>query len=201
MTAKRRLAITAAIASTALLGACGTGFDAQTNQPYQPGIGANVRSGDVQVYNALLVENSDGTVSFAGGLLNTTDEPMRYAEAALAPLDEPTEAAPVEAVPFDLEPDVLFSVETEGGLSGLDAAGLTAGDYGVMTIEFDTGATLSVEAPVVERTAMYREVPASAPDSGGDEDTDGPFPEGDAADTEDDPDVAEANPPEGPSDG
>ena len=60
-----RLAALAAIATLGLAGCAGTGMDAQTNAQYQPGIGANVRSGSIQLFNALAVDNGDGTATFS----------------------------------------------------------------------------------------------------------------------------------------
>ena len=81
----RRLAPAAALlAATAALGlsACsGTGMDAQTNAQYQAGVGANVRSGPIQVYNALAVDNGDGTATLSAAILNRDTTPAKLKSA------------------------------------------------------------------------------------------------------------------------
>src|SRR5215510_5282447 len=54
-------------AALVALSGCSTSFDAQTNAVYDPAAGTNARGGGVDVLNALIVDNADGT-----GTLSTT---------------------------------------------------------------------------------------------------------------------------------
>ena len=55
------MGLLAAAAAIALGGCAGTGTDAQTNAQYQAGVGANVRTGTIQLYNALATVEFDAT--------------------------------------------------------------------------------------------------------------------------------------------
>src|SRR4051794_15688522 len=71
---RRRLAAASLAVTTMLsLGACGTGFSAQTNQVYQPAVGADAR-GDVDALNTLLVANPNGSATVSVGLQNNLTE-------------------------------------------------------------------------------------------------------------------------------
>lgn len=159
----RRLA---AAASTILLSlgltACGTGGDAALNQQYQPGIGANVRVGDVEIHNALLVRNEDGTLSFSAGLVNTSDTAQRLESATLTPLggSETVEAEIFE--PVTVAPNALYTIGGQGELAGIDGEPFTAGGYARVTLTFSGAGDVTVEAPSVERSPMYDSV-ASEP--------------------------------------
>src|SRR5689334_1587221 len=76
-----RMALLATTAAFGLSGCAGTGMDAQTNAPYQSGIGANVRSGSIQLFNALAVDNGDGTATFSAAILNRADTPAKLTGA------------------------------------------------------------------------------------------------------------------------
>src|SRR4051794_5238829 len=76
-----RLAAAAAVAMVALGGCSGTGMDAQTNAQYQSGVGANVRTGSIQLYNALAVDNGDGTATFSASILNRDETAVKLTGA------------------------------------------------------------------------------------------------------------------------
>lgn len=180
----RRLAA-ATLALTAALGlsGCGVGMEAQTSQQYQPGIGANVREGDVQLYNALLVLDPDGTLAFSAGLLNATDDEQQLVGATFVPLDggEPVQAEPGTDV--TLEPQDLFTIGTEGELAGIDGANFVEGRYVTATLVFADAGEVTVEAPIVRRSAMYSSV-ASAPAESAEDEAQQQAEEAEAAETE-----------------
>src|SRR4051812_25970239 len=70
----RRLAAVAALLAVPALSSCGVNFSAQTDQVYTPAEGANDRSGDVDVLNALIVSDQEGTGRFIAGFSNNKDK-------------------------------------------------------------------------------------------------------------------------------
>ncbi|MGJ9411548.1 hypothetical protein ACHAAC_02465 [Aeromicrobium sp. CF4.19] len=162
---RRLAAATLALAAAVGLSACGTGFDAATNQQYQPGIGANQREGDVTVYNALLVQNSDGTLSFSGGIVNDVDEPQTLEGASFVPSTSEDDAAELTEVTPSSEVTVaaggVFTIGSAGELAGLEVPGTSEGRYVTITLTFDGAGDVTVDAPVVERTADYSGVAAA----------------------------------------
>ncbi|EFQ84678.1 hypothetical protein HMPREF0063_10019 [Aeromicrobium marinum DSM 15272] len=163
-----RLRRSSAAAATALalttLGACGTSFDAQVNQPYQAGIGADLRATDVQVLGALFVENFDGSGTFSGTLLNTTERVQDLTGFTVTD-GEGTElevssdggdlSLPVRrAVQLGIEDSKVFFAED-----------VEAGRYYTITLSFDGAADVEIRVPAVTRNDIYSTVvtPLTAP--------------------------------------
>ncbi len=115
-TVRTRRLTAATLMLTAALGltACGTGGSTQTNQQYQPGIGANVRTGDVRLYNALLVANTDDTYALSVGLLNTTDEEQTLESVTVRPLEGSGSVTAEPALPVELQPRQLYTLGRQG---------------------------------------------------------------------------------------
>lgn len=155
----RQLAAATAVAALAIAGCSGTGVDAQTNAQYQPGIGANVRTGPIQLFNALAVDNGNGTATFSASIINhdTTAAKLQSAKAVTS------KGAEIKATtaPAIIAPGRVFNA---GKAAAVILAGkkLAAGQYVDVTLVFDGGRKVSVEAPVVARNATYDGV-ASGP--------------------------------------
>lgn len=134
----------AAVAPFALSG-CGTSFGAQTNQQYQAGVGANLRTGPVEVYNGLFVANPSGTATFSGGVLSRDETTITAVTV---------DGKQVRIQPIELAPNTL---KTLGAGGEIVAPGIEPGAY--VTIVMTTqDSDVTVEVPVVERTEEYAEV-------------------------------------------
>ena len=139
----------------ALAGCIATGTKAATNAQYQPGIGANLNSGQVQLYNALVVDNGDGTGTVSVLISNTTDEPQK-----LDTVSATTSSG--ESVDVTTAPAI---VGANGSLSTgpaatavLESDAVTAGTYVRLTFTFDRAGDVTIEAPVVTRDSTYDDV-------------------------------------------
>ncbi|MCD9196695.1 hypothetical protein [Aeromicrobium wangtongii] len=148
---RRRLsAASLALVAGLALSACGTGFGAQTNQVYQPAVGANAR-GDIESQNTLLVGNEDGSATLSAALLNTTDADETITSVAVTGADGEslTVRAPKSAV--KLPSDVLITI---GGASTafVVTEGAEPGAYVKLTYTFSKSGDLTIEVPVVART-------------------------------------------------
>jgi hypothetical protein len=153
-----RIAATS-LALAATLGAAGctlTGVDAQTNQQYQAGAGANLRTGEVHLYNALAVDNGDGTATLSTVILNTTDETQKL-DGAAAEVTDDGSPVDVETAPAIIGPQDTFDTGPAATVV-FTSDDMTAGDYITITLLFDKAGEVSIQAPVVKRTAMYQDV-------------------------------------------
>ena len=157
----RRVAALAAVATIGLAGCAGTGFTAQTNEQYQAGIGANVRTGPIRLYNALAVANGDGTATFSAAILNRSGSPAKLTGASARGSNG--SAVSVTTAPAIIDPGQVFSTGKGGTVMLADKA-LKAGSYVNVTLKFSGGDRVSVDAPVVARNATYDGV---ATNSGG----------------------------------
>jgi copper(I)-binding protein len=154
-----------AATAVALAGCSGTGFDAQTNQQYQAGVGANLRTGQIQLFNTLAVDNGDGTATLSTVIVNTTDETQKL-EAVNATISDSGEPVDFEAAPAIIGPGDSFNTGPAATVM-LTGGVVEAGDYVTLTLAFDRAGEVTIEAPVVTRTEMYSEV-AKEPGGSGD---------------------------------
>lgn len=157
---RRAAAVAAALTATVGLSACGTGMSAQTNQQYQAGIGANLRTGPMLALNTLFVDNGDGTATLSTAFVNKSESQQELQGVTVTVGDNsPATAEPSSAV-----------FVSPGGSRSIGAAGeivvqldsLTAGAYADVVLTFDKTGDIEIEAPVVERNATYDDV-ATAP--------------------------------------
>ena len=151
-----RSAAATLLAATALglAGCSATGVDAQTNQQYQPGVGANLRTGEVQLYNTLAVDNGNGTATVSAVVVNTSDKTQKLDGVTATTSGGQVE---VKAAPAIIGPGDSFDTGPAATvvLTG-DAVG--AGDYVSLTFRFDQAGDVNIDAPVVTRTETYEEV-------------------------------------------
>ena len=149
---RRRLVATSLSAVAMLtLGACG--FDAQTNQQYQPAVGANYRSPAIDVLNTLLVSNANKSATLSASIINNTGAQQALSSVTVTTLDG-TKTLPVRSakILLPLPPDAGGFVVTNGA---------EAGYYVKVTLNFTDSAPVTIDAPVVARTADYNFVTSS----------------------------------------
>ena len=154
-------AILLAATALALSGCIGTGDDAQTNQQYQAGVGANLRTGQVHLYNALAVDNDDDSATLSTVIVNTSEDTQKLDAALATTADGST--VDTEIAPAIIGPGDSFNTGPAGTVV-LAGGAVEAGDYVTVTLTFDQAGDVTIEAPVVTRTEMYSEV---AENSGG----------------------------------
>jgi hypothetical protein len=175
---RRRTTIGLLAAAAPLLTACGAGFDAQTNQVYQPAVGVNDRSGDVFVINALVVTDGSGSGTVVASLVNTAAEDDALTEVvATATSGAPLEASALGAgidIPAgdavqlaDEGVTVSTTAVAEGSGSEQSEGGVTAGSFVTLQFVFERAQVVELHAPVVsnesEHHDMYEDVPLPTP--------------------------------------
>ncbi len=154
---RRRLAAT--FAATALLALSACGFEAQTNQQYQAAVGANSH-GDVDALNAMLVSNKDGSATVSAAFVNKTDTEQRLASVTVTTLsgEELVVRSPkLPALP--IPSDILTTLGSAGDTASYTVTqGAKAGFYVKVTFNFSDAPSVTMEVPVVARTAEYYKV-------------------------------------------
>lgn len=144
---RRRVAATALLLLVPALSACG--FSAQTDQVYQPATGVDNRDGQVNVLNALIVSAHDGAGTFAGTLVNTN---LSQADQLVSITDSKgTVAIPVP-------PNGLVNLATAGEVR-LKNADIVPGGWVSLTLQFASGQTTQIDAPVVQNKDEYADIP------------------------------------------
>lgn len=149
---RRRRLSAAALAVTAglTLSACGTGFDAQTNQVYQPAVGANER-GEVEAHNAQLVGNSDGSATLSVAVVNTLDEEQTLLSVEVSDAEGETLTVTAPKAPLPLPGGALTTLGSAEEGVYVVTEGAEPGDYVTVTLTFSESGPLTIETPVVAR--------------------------------------------------
>lgn len=159
---RRRLAATFAATTLLALSACG--FEAQTNQQYQAAVGANAH-GDVDVLNALLVANDDGSATVSAGFVNNTGDEQNLASVTITTLagEELIVRSP-KLPPLPIPVDLLTTLGSAGDTASYTVTrGAEAGYYVQATFSFSDSTPVTIEIPVVARTADYDTVTGGTP--------------------------------------
>jgi phosphohistidine phosphatase SixA len=114
--------------------------------------------GEVQVYNGLLVANTDDTYSLSAGLLNTTDTEQTLESVTVSPLSGEGSVTAEPAVPVELAPRQLFTVGRAGELADIDGSAVELGRYAELTLTFSGAGEVDISVPIVARNASYADV-------------------------------------------
>lgn len=153
----------------AISGCADTNSDAQTNAVYDAGIGSNARGGGVDVLNALIVDNGDGTGTVSATLLlNPGDFDEDEAPSSVTFDDFEVTTLDADAVDATLDDDVVLEPDEpvklgDEAFATVSGDNVAAGDMVTATFSFDADiAPVELDIPVVVRTEMYDEV-AEAP--------------------------------------
>lgn len=147
-----------AAAALSLSGCTDTNFSAQTNQPYQAGIGANLR-GDVDLLNTLLVANPDGSATLSAGAVNQADEDDSIVQVTATTLGGDTLTVSPPENDAELPTKKLVTLgQTDEETGPYLVQDAPIGQYVQLTITFESAAEATIEAPVVTRGEYYEEV-------------------------------------------
>lgn len=163
----RRSALAAFVfAAGLILTGCGTGLDAQTAQAYDAAVGSNSRGGEVEVHNALFVDNKNDTATLSAAFLNkdTADDTLTGVTVVNGD-GETIEAKLAEPIP--LKPDTLYASGKTADVL-LSGSNFAAGDFLTVTFTFTDAAEISIDVPVVVRNEMYDNIaegPVTPPDA------------------------------------
>lgn len=174
---RRPSAAVAAAVAVLALGACGTSFNAQTNQQYQAGIGADLRDSPVQVLGAMLVSDDDGNATLSATLLNKSGSDQRLTDVRLVDGQgtelELSSTSPEDLVLTDQTSRTLGSVSNDNEAQQskvYTTTGVEPGRYYTLTLTFDEAGEVEIYLPAVRRNAIYDDVvPAPTSDGAGEE--------------------------------
>lgn len=154
---RRRLAAASMVVLLPGLGACG--FGAQTNKVYQPAVGANVQGEAVDVLNAVVVSDDEGSGTFVASLVNTSlDEDDQLTGIT----GEDVEVQLGE--PVDLRADDIVNL-ADAGAALVSGERIAPGLYTRLTLEFASGQQTEVNVPVVAQEEEFADITPAEPSS------------------------------------
>ena len=74
MNVRRSIAAAVVVLAVPVLSSCGVSFGAQTDQVYNPSVGVDDQSGDVDVLNALIVSGTNGSGTVVATLVDNDQQ-------------------------------------------------------------------------------------------------------------------------------
>jgi hypothetical protein len=155
---RRRLTTAAVALALPVLtaGLSGCGFDAPTDQRYNPAVGVNHQDGTVDALNVLVVSSSDGSGALVASFANNNQQEADRLTAGTG-----------EGVQVEVSGDTEIPA---GGLLNLSDGSMTItgervvpGNFVRVTFSFENASSVSVRAPVVAHSfeGPYADVPTS----------------------------------------
>ncbi|NUR05631.1 MAG: hypothetical protein HOQ22_04505 [Nocardioidaceae bacterium] len=154
MNVRRSIAAAAVVLAAPVLSSCGVNFGAQTDQVYNPSVGVDDRSGQVDVLNALIVSGDDGSGTVVASLVNNNQE-------------QPDTLRGVGGQGLTVQPGGSTTIPP-GGLLNLATKGrifvrgenVVPGKFVDVTFTFDKANRVNLQVPVVNASnPVYADVP------------------------------------------
>jgi hypothetical protein len=148
---RRNFALTTAALLFTVPSVASCGFNYATDREYTPAVGVNNQDGVVDVLNAVIASEEDGSGTFIASLANG-DPTTAISLTALGFGSNST----IEVAPFDpIEVAPHQSVNLADG-QGIKVQGdFTKGDFLTLTLDFDNGESISMSVPVVDTTYQW----------------------------------------------
>jgi hypothetical protein len=142
----------ALLAVTGLTG-CSRGFNAETDQIYQPGPGISVRQDGVYLLNAAFVTNGSGNATLVGALLNIQLHSDALRAITVVASDGKAATTSIGPGTISLPPHQNIQLGSSGQIRA--SGGLTAGTFCKVTLTFRYGAPISTQLPVLAKTKDF----------------------------------------------
>ena len=146
---KLATAIGALVLAVPALSACG--FNYATEREYTPANGTNYQHGTVDVLNAVIVAEEDGSGTFVASLSNNAPDEAIAFESLSFGSNSTIEVAPFD--PVEVQPQSLVNL---GDGQGIKVSGdIVKGDFIELSLAFSNGETADMDVPVVAAEWEY----------------------------------------------
>lgn len=159
MTLRRSIATAAVALAVPVLSSCGSNFNAPTDQPYNPGVGVNDRSGTIDVLHALIVSGQGGSGTVVAALVNNDGENDDLLTSVAGAGDDASIGVEAEGDQVEIPAGELYQLADEGNIS-VQADQIQPGRFVELTFSFERGQSVTLEVPVVSNSEEdFAEVP------------------------------------------
>jgi hypothetical protein len=154
------------VAAVFAIAGCGSNFNAQSEQIYQPAVGLSDRSGQVYAINTLVVTNGKGDGTVIAALINQAhhDDHLRSVTVVDGKGSQ-LQVAPLPANGLRL-PSTQSVQLADSGAVRVSGPSLEAGTVVTVTFTFAQAAPVTLDVPVVEDSSTYASVPVGPAKSG-----------------------------------
>ena len=147
MNVRRSIAAAVVVLAVPVLSSCGVSFGAQTDQVYNPSVGTDDRSGDVDVLNALIVSGTNGSGTVIATLV---DNDQQNADTLKGVAGAGADASATVKVSGDttIPAGGVLNLADDSGIS-ITAKRVVPGNFVRITFSFDRAEAITVDVPVV----------------------------------------------------
>ena len=147
---RRRLASAALLLAVPTLTSCTVNFDEQTDKVYNPSVGVDDRSGEVDVLNALIVSGADGSGTICATLVN--EDQLRADQLkGVAGQGQDASIKVTPGGPTALAPGGLLNLAAQGRVFARGDK-VVPGNFVSITFTFQNAKAITVDAPVVDNS-------------------------------------------------
>lgn len=150
MNVRRSIAAAAVLLAAPALSSCGVSFGAQTDQVYNPSVGVDDRSGQVDVLNALIVSGTDGSGTVVATLVNNdqqTDDTLKGVSGAGKDAGMTVKPGGDTTIPAG----GLLNLATKGAVT-IRGQRVVPGNFVTITFSFDRAQSVALDVPVVSHS-------------------------------------------------
>ena len=150
MNVRRSIAAAAVLLAAPALSSCGVSFGAQTDQVYNPSVGVDDRSGQVDVLNALIVSGTNGSGTVVATLVNNdqqTDDTLKGVAGAGKDAGMTVKPGGDTTIPAG----GLLNLATKGAVT-IRGQRVVPGNFVTITFSFDRAQSVTLDVPVVSHS-------------------------------------------------
>ena len=150
MNVRRSIAAAAVLLAAPALSSCGVSFGAQTDQVYNPSVGVDDRSGQVDVLNALIVSGTNGSGAVVATLVNNdqqTDDTLKGVAGAGKDAGMTVKPGGDTTIPAG----GVLNLATRGAVT-IRGQRVVPGNFVTITFSFDRAQSVTLDVPVVSHS-------------------------------------------------
>ena len=150
MNVRRSIAAAAVLLAAPALSSCGVSFGAQTDQVYNPSVGVDDRSGQVDVLNALIVSGTNGSGTVVATLVNNdqqTDDTLKGVAGAGKDAGMTVKPGGDTTIPAG----GVLNLATKGAVT-IRGQRVVPGNFVTITFSFDRAQSVTLDVPVVSHS-------------------------------------------------
>ena len=152
--ARRRFAAVVLALGGPALTSCSVNFDAQTDQPYNPSVGVEDRSGTVDLLNALVVSGTKGSGAVIATLVDN-DQTRADALRGVAGAGSDSSLQVTPGGKTTIPAGSLLNLATDGRIA-VRGPRVVPGNFITLTFSFQRAQSVTVQVPVVDaNNSMY----------------------------------------------
>jgi hypothetical protein len=147
---RRSIAAAAVLLAAPALSSCGVSFGAQTDQVYNPSVGVDDRSGQVDVLNALIVSGTNGSGTVVATLVNNdqqTDDTLKGVAGAGKDAGMTVKPGGDTTIPAG----GVLNLATKGAVT-IRGQRVVPGNFVTITFSFDRAQSVTLDVPVVSHS-------------------------------------------------